>query len=516
MADLAITNSFSAGTAIVASQMNTNFTDVTTWANGAPNIGVSGSTATMDGALTVTEALTASSTSQFDGTVTVGANTDGYDVKFFANTTGKYLLWDESEDALTLVGADLIVDTDCLFVDSSNNAVGINTTSPVGSGFTIGRVPSDANEGGQLNLEGGTSYSNPLFLDRYGNDLRLVYNGSVVGSWTSVGSIDIEDAGKLLLGTGDDLQIYADGTNSFIDHNGDGDLWIRANATGEDIYLNAAGNISFQLLGNTKMHFYNNDTDVANIGINTTRSTEDTGQYGIVLFPKGEIMYSNTNAQDQIFLTSNGSVKATGGWAFINDGPAGMLGVDDGNLFFYAESSGTAGNAITWTNTFQVTNAGVLTCASTKSFDIPHPIKGGNHRLRHYDTEGPRPDLIYRGTATLSGGTATVDLDTESDMTDGTWEALCTNPWALVASSGNAVEWSLSGKTLTITSDTADAVCSWMVIGERNDANVGTITTEYENDNPDPFPETEVVEESQPANLTEPPPEPEDDADEAA
>jgi len=104
MSDLAITNSFSAGDAIVASQMNTNFTDVTTWANGAPNIGVSGSTATMDGALTVTEALTASSTSQFNGTVTVGVDGTGKDVKFFGDTAAKYMLWDESEDRLEVAG----------------------------------------------------------------------------------------------------------------------------------------------------------------------------------------------------------------------------------------------------------------------------------------------------------------------------------------------------------------------------------------------------------------------------
>ena len=81
-------------------------------------------------------------------------------------------------------------------------------------------------------------------------------------------------------------------------------------------------------------------------------------------------------------------------------------------------------------------------------------------------------------------------------MTDGTCEALCANPWAMVASSGNAVEWSLSGKTLTITSDTADAVCSWMVIGERQDDHMkssegvladddGHLIVEYEKE-PDP------------------------------
>ena len=56
-------------------------------------------------------------------------------------------------------------------------------------------------------------------------------------------------------------------------------------------------------------------------------------------------------------------------------------------------------------------------------------------------------------------------------MTDGTWEALNTNPWSMVSSSGNCpstVTWSLSGKTLTITGPDG-AVCSWMVIGERKD-----------------------------------------------
>lgn len=55
---LSVTNSFSAGTAIVASQMNANFTDITTWANGAPTIGASGSTVTVGGALLVVQGVT--------------------------------------------------------------------------------------------------------------------------------------------------------------------------------------------------------------------------------------------------------------------------------------------------------------------------------------------------------------------------------------------------------------------------------------------------------------------------
>ena len=56
MAALSVTNSFVAGTSIVASQMNANFTDVVNWATGAPTLSTSGSTTTISGALAVTEA----------------------------------------------------------------------------------------------------------------------------------------------------------------------------------------------------------------------------------------------------------------------------------------------------------------------------------------------------------------------------------------------------------------------------------------------------------------------------
>ena len=136
---------------------------------------------------------------------------------------------------------------------------------------------------------------------------------------------------------------------------------------------------------------------------------------------------------------------------------------------------------------------------SSGSFDIPHPTKGGDWRLRHSFIEGPQADNLYRGTVTLTGGTATVDLDAVSNMTAGTWEALNRDPWSMVASSGNIVEWSLSGKTLTITSDTADAVCTWIVIGERQDDHMksaqgsladddGHLIVEYEEAQPVPPP----------------------------
>jgi len=55
MAALAVTNAFVAGTNIVASQMNANFTDVVSWATETPTLSTSGSATTISGTLSVTE-----------------------------------------------------------------------------------------------------------------------------------------------------------------------------------------------------------------------------------------------------------------------------------------------------------------------------------------------------------------------------------------------------------------------------------------------------------------------------
>ena len=67
MAALNVTNSFSAGTSIVASQMNTNFTDVVSWATGTPFISASGSLTTVQGTLSVSELATFAAGIKIDG-----------------------------------------------------------------------------------------------------------------------------------------------------------------------------------------------------------------------------------------------------------------------------------------------------------------------------------------------------------------------------------------------------------------------------------------------------------------
>jgi len=67
MAALSVTNSFVAGTSIVASQMNANFSDVVNWATGGPTISASGQTTTVNGRLDVAEQIYSSDVLYFNG-----------------------------------------------------------------------------------------------------------------------------------------------------------------------------------------------------------------------------------------------------------------------------------------------------------------------------------------------------------------------------------------------------------------------------------------------------------------
>ena len=137
---------------------------------------------------------------------------------------------------------------------------------------------------------------------------------------------------------------------------------------------------------------------------------------------------------------------------------------------------------------------------SSGSFDIEHPTVQGK-RLRHSFIEGPQADLIYRGTAKLGAAPMVIDMDTEFNMTPGTWEAMNCTPWSMVSASGKVVEWEFEGSTLTITGDEGTN-CMWMVIGERHDAHMkgpdcamadahGHLIVEY--DEPEPLPAREPV-----------------------
>ena len=196
------------------------------------------------------------------------------------------------------------------------------------------------------------------------------------------------------------------------------------------------------------------------------------------------------------------------GWKFKTDAKqfsfaaahSNSTSVGANRMYWYEDSGGVL---MTLTDAGALWVDGVLDKASG-SFKIDHPLeaKKDTHWLRHSFLEGPQADLIYRGTVDLSGGTATVNIDTEARMTDGTFVALNGNVQAFTSNETgwDAVRGSVSGNVLTIESnnDASTDTISWMVVGERKDEHMldtdwtdsdGRVITESEKDVLTPFDE---------------------------
>jgi len=157
-----------------------------------------------DGDGTTTFALKlATNKADIQGTLTVGANTDGYDVKFFGNASGAYMLWDESIDDLILGG---------------DAGMGIGTTSPShqidvqGTGIKTIRVLSTDDDTAVRIAAGGAAKDSFLYFDCEGDDsgARIYYSHNAtpanqimifdVGDTNDVTAMNILGNGKIGMG----------------------------------------------------------------------------------------------------------------------------------------------------------------------------------------------------------------------------------------------------------------------------------------------------------------------------
>jgi hypothetical protein len=166
-----------------------------------------------------------------------------------------------------------------------------------------------------------------------------------------------------------------------------------------------------------------------------------------------------------------------------NAGEAGLVVIGDGGTLIHCNN---AANAVA----FQVFDSGGLTIAGalskgSGSFRIRHPLesKRETHDLVHSFIEGPQADLIYRGRVTLSDGSATVNIDTASGMTDGTFVLLCRDIQCFTSNETGwtAMKGSISGNILTITAqdNTCTDTISWLVVAERQDEHMKTTGTDW-------------------------------------
>ena len=195
-----------------------------------------------------------------DGGVGIGSNLN---VGGTLNVTGASRILDTTESTTKDTGSFIV-----------EGGVGIEKNLNVGGNIGVtGNVTAGGNAGisGNLTVTGITTFNNSISLN---------------------GNLRFRDNDHLYLGTSDDLDLYHDGSNSYIDDKGTGSLYVRGNAgvyiqkyTGESmIDANADGAVSLYFNNSAKL-------STTNTGISITGEISATGD--IIAFASDERLKEN-------------------------------------------------------------------------------------------------------------------------------------------------------------------------------------------------------------------------------
>jgi hypothetical protein len=230
--------------------------------------------------------------------------------------------------------------TDNILVLKGDGNVGIGTSTPSQKLTVTGNISSSGNIilEGHITASGNISSSKTgsfgmLVVDQNITSSNISASGTLTAGTTTVGTltstaiitgpvsgtsnvtitgtgsfgeINLDDSKKIKLGTGHDLEIFHDGTNSVINDGGTGDLVIKAtnlklqSSAGEQ-YFYAASNGAVQLFHNNVQKLATTTTGV-NITGNVTASgdisSSGTGSFGMLIVDQN--------------LTSSGNISSSG------------------------------------------------------------------------------------------------------------------------------------------------------------------------------------------------------------
>ena len=427
---------------------------------------------------------TASTISDFDTEVSnntdVAANTthrtsDGSDHTFINQSVTTSA--SPTFAGVTSTGAVAVDDT----TDSTSTAtgslqtdggLGVAKTGYFGTGINVtGRVTSAPSS------DSGTAFS-------------LATNDGLRDMWVAAPANGDSNA-PFIFNTGNSYDFQTDNTSKF-----------RIGSNGNIVFNHGAGDADFTIKKNTSGNAYNYNagTDAHNFSgaitsssaiavddttdstSTTTGSLQTDGGLGVA---KDANLGGNVEVHGTQVLVSGSSPSVYVG-GVTNSGDDGLrmhqasssTFIDhkgSGNMVFRADDfTGAVTRMTIDSSSGAVTIAGNLSKGSG-SFKIDHPLPEmeDTHHLYHSFIEGPRADNIYRGVVNLVAGTATINLDVVSCMTEGTFVALNKNVQAFTTNeqTWDNVRGSVSGNILTIECQDPESAIeiSWLVIGERKD-----------------------------------------------
>ena len=237
-----------------------------------------------------------------------------------------------------------------LFHNSSNNISFITNSNAAGLRLQSDEILILANDGTTARADFSTSvklfYADSSKLETASTGVAITGTLSTTSNVTVGANATFVDNGKAIFGAGSDLQIYHDGSNSYIDDAGTGDLRIksslfRVQSSSGEAMINASENGIVQLYENNTERF-RTVTDGAKVTGNLEVTGTITGSGGSFLPLAGGTMTGNTIHNDNVK-----SIYGTGSDFSI---------YHDGSNSYIKDTSGT-GDLIIDTNTFRLRSA---------------------------------------------------------------------------------------------------------------------------------------------------------------
>ena len=327
---------------------------------------------------------------QIDATLTVGVDDTGHDVKFYGATSGKYMLWDESADSL-------------MFPDSTYAQFG-----------TSGDLSISHN--GSTSLI--TNYTGDLKIVNNANDKDIIFqsddgSGGVTEYFRLDGGLSspytvFPDNSTLTIGTGFDLKMYHNGSNSYIDQTGTGNLYIRNTTDDADIIFQTDDNS-----GGVATYFY------------LDGSIDNSNLYTV--FPDNAIVTLGTGYDFQLYHDSSDSymVNSTGDLHIRN-------AASDGDILFRGNDGGSGITALTldmsdagtalFNHDIRLTDNGALKVGSANDLQILHDGSNSyisNHSGGHLYIQQnlDDQDIVLQCDDGSGGTTAYLTLDGSQGFT---------------------------------------------------------------------------------------------------
>ena len=220
------------------------------------------------------------------------------------------------------------------------------------------------------------------------------------------GNLPFADNSKALFGSGSDLQISHNGSNSYITDNGQGKLILSTNGTAVDVYDNTNGHTMAQFTNNAGVTLsYQGSTKIATTssGISVTGNVTVTGTVdGRDIATDGATL---DNVETEVAALANGMVYK-GDW----DASAGSFpsGAQTG-WFYYVSVAGTVDSIA-----FHVGDNIVATTdnASTTTF--------ANNWSKHDNTDAVQSVVGLIGSITKSSLLTAINVEDGADVTDTT------------------------------------------------------------------------------------------------